>query len=114
MPSDPEEPNANRQRLLSKTLNELCEGIIEAAEKGQWAGRSNWDHNNVLHLAKELIQVLTALKQDTDCTGLERLLSKVTKFMIDTLQNKATFEAVQHFQVFLKRWLSKALLKLEM
>ena len=75
MPSDPEEPKAKRQRSLSKTLKELREGIIEAAEKGQWAGRSDWDHNNVLHLAKELIQVLTALKQDTDCTGLERLLN---------------------------------------
>ena len=35
LPSDPEEPKAKRQCLLSKTLNELREGIIEVAEKGQ-------------------------------------------------------------------------------
>ena len=65
-------------------------------------------------MVKKLIQVLTALKQDTDCTGLERLLNKVTKFMTDTLQNKATFEAVQHFQGGFETLVSKALVKLEM
>ena len=57
-PTPKEEPAAKRRRLHRETLKELRDNITSAANNDNWCRSSDWDHNSVVYLTDELLQVL--------------------------------------------------------